>query len=160
MSSTLTTEQEQAAEYHRGAIAHHEAAHAITALKLGARVRRMRLWRCGPTRWEGLVNMVFDDTDEGNRAAAVALLIGVPTELHWFEAHQVRMADRPHDVHASSARDRDRARDGLSRIPRKQRPTFHAIERESALMVVRHWDRIEHLAARLIDAGQLHDVHA
>lgn len=157
---TPLTAEEQAADHVLGAISHHEAAHAVAALRLGGQVPKIRMWQVGPTRWYGNVDMRFPDTDEGNRAAAVALLIGVPTELHWLQVHGVRHADLPHDVHASSGHDRDAARDCLARITRGLRPSFRAVERESALLVVRHWDRIEHLAARLVRTPRLHHVHA
>jgi len=155
-----STPEDQLAENALGVISHHEAAHAVAALRLGGRVPKIRMWRRGPTRWFGNVTMSFPDTDDGHRAAAVALLIGVPTELHWLDLHHVRPADLPHGVHASSEHDRGEARDCLARITRTARPAFHTVEREAALLVLRHWDRIEHLAARLVQAPRQRHVHA
>lgn len=130
-------------------IGHHEAAHAVAALHLGARVHRIRLWQVSPTCWEGRVDMDFPDTDQGNRAAAVALLAGVAAERAWLDLHAIPTHRHPHDVHASGRRDRDLVADCLTRITRATRPGYREIERDAALLVTRCWDRIEHLAARL-----------
>jgi hypothetical protein len=147
-TASLTQEQ-RAAAIALGGISHHEAAHAVAALRQGGQVVKIRMWQVGPARWHGDVGMRFRDDDEGNRAAAVALLVGVPTERRWLDLHDVPEALYPHDIWASSGPDRDSARDSLNRISRRHRPGFHEIERHAALLVDRCWDRIEHLAARL-----------
>ncbi|WP_447006634.1 hypothetical protein ACRAKI_09225 [Saccharothrix isguenensis] len=154
------TTADRTATYALGVTAHHEAAHAVIALRLGGQVPRIQIWNTGPTQWFGNVAMTFPSTNDGYRAAATALLAGVPTELHWLDIHDLPVTALPHDVHASSAQDRDEARDCLAHIPRAERPTYREIEREAALLVVRSWDRIERLAARLVDHPRMHHVHA
>jgi hypothetical protein len=159
MTSTRTpplNPEQQTAAIALGVISHHEASHAVAALRRGGQVLKIRMWQRRPTRWQGLVTMRFRDDDEGNRAAAVALLVGLPTELRWMQLHDVTEAAVPHDLWASSGPDRDRARDSLTRIPRRYRPTFRDVEREAALLVDRCWDRIEHLANRLAAPYQPH----
>ncbi|WNV83244.1 hypothetical protein [Umezawaea sp. Da 62-37] len=158
MASTRTappTPEQQTAAIALDVISHHEAAHAVAALRLSGQVLKIRLWQKRPNRWEGLVTMRFRDDADGNRAAATALLVGVPTELRWMHLHRINQAALPHDVWASGGPDRDEARDSLTRIPRRDRPTFREIEREAVVLVDRCWDRIEHLAARLAASHQL-----
>ncbi|MBB5808944.1 hypothetical protein F4560_008712 [Saccharothrix ecbatanensis] len=154
------TTADRTATYALGVISHHEAAHAVIALRLGGTVPKIRMWKTGPARWFGNVAMTFPSTNDGNRAAATALLAGAPTELHWLDLHGVPATALPHDVHASSAHDRNEARDCLAHITRAERPTYRQIERDAALLVVRSWDRIERLAARLVDHPRMHHVHA
>ncbi|WP_158842671.1 hypothetical protein [Saccharothrix deserti] len=156
----METTTDRTAGHALGMISHHEAAHAVITLRLGGRVPKIRIRKTGPASWFGDVDMNFPDTNDGIRAAATALLVGVPTELHWLQVHGVPVAAVSHDVHASSAHDRGVARECLARITRTERPTYREIEREAALLVVRSWDRIERLAARLVERPLIHHVHA
>ncbi|MEU7524656.1 hypothetical protein AB0A74_02860 [Saccharothrix sp. NPDC042600] len=141
-------------------VAHHEAAHAVIALTTGGRVPKARIWPADATHWQGWVDMEFRDNPEGEHAGALALLAGAHAERVWLDRHDVPPASWPHDIDASSQWDRSLVQECLRRIPRNQRPLYRAVDREAERLVARHWDRIEHVAERLIDAKTLHHVRA
>jgi hypothetical protein len=157
MSPTRTAEQAEAAYCELATIAHHEAAHAVIGRHLGLQVFKIQLWQVRPNYWRGHVTWSVVPDDQGNRAEAVASLVGEPAELRWLEANGVPAERRPHDVFDSSREDRNRVGDLLAWITPAERPTFREVEREAAALVVRHWGRIEHLAARLIEP-RLHQI--
>ncbi|TWP51711.1 hypothetical protein FKR81_12650 [Lentzea tibetensis] len=139
-------------------IAHHEAAHAVGALVSGNAVPKVRIWQATLAGWRGWTDMEFEESPDGDHAAAVALLAGVAAELAWLEEHDVLRSAWPHDVDASGAYDRTVVHECLARIPRAQRPSFRAVQGEADRLVAAHWGRITDLAARLIDARCLHHV--
>lgn len=153
----MTTAQ-QAVDYDLATIAHHEAAHAIGALVSGNTVPKVRIWQASPTRWRGWADMKFEESPEGDHAAAIALLAGASAELAWLDTNNVPRSSWPHDVDASGAYDRNVVHECLARIPRSLRPTFRAVQGEADRLVIAHWDRITDLADRLIEARCLHHV--
>lgn len=136
--------------------AHHEAAHAVIALHLDGWVSRVRIWPVTATTWAGVATMQFLDCPDGEHAAAIALLAGAHAERHWLALHDVPRSLAPHDTDASAGPDIASAHESLAAIPRRDRPTFRSVDREAARLVIHQWDRIEHLAARLLTA---HDIH-
>lgn len=153
----MTTAAQQAM-YEIETLAHHEAAHAVIALVGGGTAPKVRIWQASPTRWRGWTDMTFNETPEGDEAAALALLAGVPAERFWLEAHNVPRSRWPHDVEGSGARDRQLVHECLARIPRDQRPTFQAMQSKAERLVITHWDRITDLAARLVADQCVHHV--
>lgn len=153
----MTTAAQQAV-FEIETLAHHEAAHAVIALVGGGTAPKVRIWQASPTRWRGWTDMTFDETPEGDQAAALALLAGVPAERFWLETHHVPRANWPHDVESSGAYDRQKVHECLARIPRDQRPAFHTMQGKAERLVVAHWDRITDLAARLVTDNTIHHV--
>jgi hypothetical protein len=153
----MTTAAQQAV-FEIETLAHHEAAHAVIALVGGGTALRARIWQASPTRWRGWTDMTFDETPDGDHAAALALLAGAPAERFWLEAHHVPRKCWPHDVEGTGAYDRQMVHECLARIPREQRPTFRALQSKAERLVITHWDRVADLAARLVADHTVHHV--
>ncbi|ATE57492.1 hypothetical protein [Actinosynnema pretiosum] len=133
--------------------AHHEAGHAVIALALGGTVRAIRLTRVGGD-WRGDIGLRFPDDPQVVPDLVVAMLAGAHAERHWHELHRPRRAHYPYDIDAGTAWDRDQAHELLAALPRHQRPAHHELDARAARLVVAHWARVEHLAARLIQHKQ------
>jgi hypothetical protein len=132
-------------------IAHHEAAHAIVALRLGGRVDEMVIRRqlFGP--WSGFTCVLFPDGPDGERAGAITAHAGVIGERFWQDKHDLRVTD----LDVSAVSDRAIAEEHLARIPRRQRPTVRAVADDAERLVTRHFGHIEDLAHRLFKVRRL-----
>lgn len=133
------------------ALAIHEAAHTVAALRGRGRVRKVELIRGStPDRWRGITHCAFDESPEGHWASIVTSLAAVPAEQQFAGSDPDRRERVRWVVHSDPTGDLAAARTELDQLPRHDRPTLRQAERAAAVLVERNWQHIEHLAELLL----------
>ncbi|WP_199443856.1 hypothetical protein [Umezawaea beigongshangensis] len=139
-------------------IAHHEAAHAVGALRTDGRVISVHIRLTPDGGADGLTHMEHSADDEGFRGAALASLAGLIGERQWLQHNDLLTAAHTSEIDRDITGDIPNAQDCLNRIPRERRPSLHVVQRAAEVLVARHWDHIADLAARLRTDRELRHI--
>ena len=135
------------------ALAIHEAAHTVAALRGRGRVRKVELVNGGKLGW---TRCAFPETPDGHWASVVTLLAAIPAEGRFVativdkslgEYRMKLLANDPTgDVSAAHSELEE------LRTRYRDRRSFHDAERAAATLVDRNWDHIQHIAEQLLTA--------